>query len=226
MTVGDTLPEQYRTRTSYFYQSELFVDERVLIPRAETELLVEVAVDIARRKGAGSQGVRLAALDLCTGSGNIAISLTKSVILDTIIACDVSNEALSVARINAARHGVSDKVRYVRSDLFERIEGVFDIITANPPYVASAELATLPEEVLAEPRIALDGGFDGLDVIRRILVSAPAFLRSGGYLVMEMGYDQSSKVATLVDMTERLHCVAIKKDYSGIDRVLVAKVNG
>ncbi len=150
-------PIQYIVGKTEFCGIDFAVDERVLIPRPETELLVEKVIELA-----GVCGRDLRILDLCTGSGNIAITLTKALTNCRIVASDISEDALDVARSNAAKNGVSGRVEFVRSDLFTDVAGSFDIIASNPPYIARAEFGSLQKEVLREPRIALDGGDDGL----------------------------------------------------------------
>jgi len=272
------MPEQYQERRAHFYESVFYVDERVLIPRPETEILVETALDMLKtiRARASSGGVAL--LDLGTGSGNIVISLTlrcrlspalkggedlrhsgsipspsislgaypepaegsksrserpgcvegltKIAELDTIVACDISADALCVARLNAVLHGLAGKIAFIQSDLFDTITGQFDMIVSNPPYVSSDEFGTLPPEVLQEPAVALDGGPDGLVFIWKIIEAAPGFLKPGGALLMEIGYDQSRDVQALIRQTEGLSLVAVRKDYSNIDRVIVAERHG
>ena len=185
-TIEPYTPIQYVMGTTSFCGLEFLVDERVLIPRPETELLVETVIGIAGTKESDRGVVDI--LDLCTGSGNIAISLTKSLTNCRIVASDVSSDALDVARRNAVRNGLCDKIDFVKSDIFNGIDGQFDIIASNPPYIARYEFPTLQEEVLREPILALDGGEDGLDFYRRIVSAAPGYLKRGGSIVMEIGY--------------------------------------
>jgi release factor glutamine methyltransferase len=161
-------------------------------------------------------------LDLCTGSGCIAISLTKVLPACRIIASDISARALDVARKNASSHGSSGEIKFVLSDLFEMIEGEFDVIVSNPPYVARHEFNTLQKEVLAEPRMAIDGGEDGLDFYRRIIPASADHLEKDGHLVMETGYGQA-KAVTAIFAQSGFEIVEVEKDYNGIDRVVVAK---
>jgi release factor glutamine methyltransferase len=215
-----TVPRQYIDGTVDFFGYELKVTDDVLIPRPETELLVETAIALAR-----AHGLRTI-LDLGTGSGNIAISLTKEMKHSRIIASDISRRALAVARENAALNGVSERISFIRSDLFERVCSRFDMIISNPPYVAREEYHELPSEVLAEPRIALDGGPGGLEVVERIVREAPAHLRMGGYLLLEIGYDQSARCRAHINASRDLRLVETKKDYAGIERIVVAKRYG
>ncbi len=249
-TIEPYTPVQYVMGKTDFCGLEFIVNENVLIPRPETEGLVERAMEIEkglRAKGEGlrarSQGSRI--LDLCTGSGNIAISLmvrlgspsilskadeggrvevlTKELTNCKIIASDISEEALGVARCNAARHGVSDRIAFVTSDLFGSIEGLFDIIVSNPPYVARHELKTLQPEVLKEPALALDGGEDGLDFYRRIMSTAHLFLKRGAALVMEIGFGQRPAIEGIIERSGALRVSEVKKDFNGIERVVVAR---
>jgi release factor glutamine methyltransferase len=200
--------------TSEFCGLDMLVDERVLIPRPETELLVEAVSGL----GAGRR-----ILDLCTGSGCIAISLTKMMGDCTMTASDISDAALDVARSNALRHGVIDSIKFIKSDLFERITGKFDIIVSNPPYVSAAEFAELQQEVLREPRTALYGGEDGLDFYRRIFASAGNFLADGGYLALEIGYGQAGPVKRIAESVNGFEVLEIRKDSGLIDRVVIAR---
>ena len=214
-------PIQYIMGTTKFCGINFLVDERVLIPRPETEMLVEVAEEFfyERRKTKDERRI----LDLCTGSGCIAISLTKRLPDCKIVASDISDEALEVARWNADSKDGAGRIKFIKSDLFEYIDGKFDIIVSNPPYIARYEFYTLQKEVLEEPRIALDGGEDGLDFYARILRDAPYYLNDGGYLVMEMGYGQRRSIEKMINRTVGLQVVEVRKDYNGIDRVIIAR---
>lgn len=230
-TVEAYTPIQYVMGKTSFCGLDFAVDERVLIPRPETEMLVEAAYGIAGRSNA-----RI--LDLCTGSGNIAIilmvrlsspsilsksdGLTKRLSSCTISASDVSGDALDLARHNAGLHGVSDRIEFIKSDLFERIEGRFDIIVTNPPYIAGHEFATLQKEVLREPRVALYGGEDGLDLYRRIIPESRRHLNEGGYLLMEIGYGQSREIVNTLK-SYSYKDIAVRKDFNNIDRIVIAR---
>ena len=198
------------------------VNENVLIPRPETEILVDTVVEMVSRL-AGLPVSRLKILDLGTGCGNIAISLTKKIPDFKIIASDISAAALEVAKINARRHGVYDRIEFIESDLFDRIEGEFDIIVSNPPYVARSEFETLQKEVLMEPRVAIDGGGDGLDFYRRIIPAAAGRLNAGGHLAMEIGYGQRQAITKIVEGIGDLKLLEVNIDRNNIDRIIVAK---
>ena len=230
-TITPYTPVQYVMGTTVFCGLDFLVDERVLIPRPETELLVETVLEIAGSRD--NNPASLNVLDLCTGSGNIAISLmvrlesaevlTKSHTNCRIVASDISSDALDVARRNAIRNGLCDKIDFVKSDIFNDIAGQFDIIATNPPYIAKYEFPTLQEEVLREPILALDGGEDGLDFYRRIISAAPGHLKRGGSIVMEIGYGQMPAIADIIARSSSLKLAGVKKDLNMIDRVMIAK---
>ena len=236
-TIEPYTPVQYIIGKTEFCGLDFMVNEDVLIPRPETEGLVGAAVSILNASRSTLHAPRI--LDLCTGSGNIAISLmvrlsspstlseveglTKVLTNCKIVASDISEAALGVARRNAARHGLSDRIAFVKSDLFASIEGLFDIIVSNPPYIARHEFQTLQPEVLKEPALALDGGEDGLDFYRRIMSSAHLYLRRGGVLVMEIGFGQRPAIEGIVERSGALKVSEVKKDFNGIERVVVAR---
>ena len=194
-----------------FYGYKIKVDERVLIPRPETEEMVMMVV------GAAEAGNSI--LDLCTGSGAIAIAAFKELEKYNrevkMTAVDISEEALDVAKANAKRNGAQD-IKFIQSDLFEKVRGKFDIIVTNPPYIPSATIETLQREVRDhEPRLALDGGEDGLDFYRRIAQDAPKRLVRGGMLIMEVGEGEAKAV---VKLFKNCSYSMIVKDFNGIDR--------
>lgn len=167
------------------------VDENVLVPRPDTETVIEVARSLRADREAPCR-----VLDLCTGSGAIAVSLATELPAARVIATELSPAAAQIARRNAERNGVGDRVEIREGDLFAPVAGEsFDLIVSNPPYIASAVIPTLSAEVRREPRMALDGGADGLVFYDRIAREAPAHLAAGGALVLEHGYDQADAVA-------------------------------
>lgn len=210
---GNHRPLQYITGEQEFMGILFFVNDKVLIPRQDTELLAEEA---RRRLSPGDS-----LLDVCTGSGCLAVSLMKLVpgIRGTV--CDISAEALSVARENARRQQVD--VEFRQGDLFSPIEGRFDVIVSNPPYIPTGEIEGLMEEVRRfEPMLALDGSEDGLYFYRRLAAEAPDFLRDGGWLLVEIGCDQGRAVAELFE--EAGFCeVNCKKDLAGLNRVVTGR---
>jgi len=173
-----------------FWGLPFFVDASVLVPRPDTETVIEVARALRVDRAAECR-----VLDLCTGSGAIAISLAKELPCARVIATEVSPEAVAIARRNAERNGVADRVEVRLGDLFAPVAGEpFDLIVSNPPYIATAVIDTLAPEVRREPRLALDGGADGLVFYDRICAGAPAQLSAGGALVLEHGFDQAEPV--------------------------------
>lgn len=218
-TVEPYTPLQYIIGREKFFGLDFVVNEDVLIPRPETETLVEAAIDLTN----AIPDTQYAILDLCTGSGNIAISLTKSIANCRIVASDISPEALSVARENARLNGVLDRIVFKESDLFCGIDGKFDVIVSNPPYIAQYEFETLQREVLKEPRLALDGGVDGLDFYRRIFSVAPRYLKMGGHCIVEIGFGQLPAVKNIVEGTNFFKVVEARPDQYGIDRIVIAK---
>ena len=203
------VPLQYLTREQNFCGLSLYVDERVLIPRQDTECLVEEVL----RDGAGGD-----LLDLCTGSGCIPLALLKHGNFSCALGADISVEALAVAEINRARTGLALSLR--QSDLFSEIPECFDVITANPPYIESAEIETLSVEVRDhEPRLALDGAADGLAFYRRLAAESGAHLKPGGRLYLEIGMSQGAAVASLLKAAA-FSDIQIIRDLAGRDRIV------
>lgn len=214
----DGKPLQYITQKQEFMGMEFFVNEDVLIPQPDTEILVETVLDICKRYG--NQSLRI--LDLCTGSGAIAISLSK--ILNTqVFASDVSTKALKVAEKNNVLN--NSKVEFIESNLFEQINGEkFDIIVSNPPYIKNEEIKSLSKQVQNEPYIALSGGEDGLDFYRKIIDEAYKHINKNGYLCLEIGYDQKEDLIKLIKQNENYEYENCIKDLSNNDRCIIAKI--
>lgn len=203
------VPLQHILGNQEFMGYEFLVNEHVLIPRQDTEVLVETALTLV-------EGKRV--LDLCTGSGCIIISLSKMGHLQQAVGVDLSEEALSVAKENART--LKADVTFLHSDLFEQVTGVYDVIVSNPPYIETETIAGLMEEVRDyEPRMALDGGRDGLDFYRRIVQDSVSYLADGGYLCFEIGCEQGQAVRTLLEKQGFTEC-RIVKDLAGLDRVV------
>ncbi|HEX8719597.1 MAG TPA: peptide chain release factor N(5)-glutamine methyltransferase [Pyrinomonadaceae bacterium] len=217
-------PFQYIAGRQEFYGLEFEVNPDVLIPRPETELLVETALGLL--EGAESPSL----CDVGTGSGCIAVALLHELGGARGHALDVSPAALAVAARNAARHGVEGRLRLLVSDCFDALGGAegggvrFDLVASNPPYVAEAQLVGLQREVREhEPRVALTPGGDGLSVIRRLVAEAPRFLKPGGHLLLEIGFDQHERVAALVDPAVWA-LLDIHKDLQGIPRTVALRL--
>jgi release factor glutamine methyltransferase len=216
-------PLQYITGTQDFYGLEFMVTRDVLIPRPETELLVESALNLI-----GGQTVAPEICDVGTGSGCIAITLVHELSQARAMAVDISEPALRIAQRNAERHGVHERITFRRSDCFEALPAniVFDLIASNPPYVSAKALAGLQREVRDhEPAVALSPGLDGLSVIRRLLSDAPAFLKPQGYLVLEIGFDQGEAVRQLV-AEQTWNLLDMRADLQGIPRIVLLQKTG
>lgn len=211
-------PTQYLTGFKDFYNRRFDVDSRVLIPRPETELLVEAALKWLP-KDAPSR-----VLDLCTGSGCIAVTIAAERPLASVWATELSPDAAAVARTNAEKHQVASRVSILEGDLFAPVPaGVrFDVIASNPPYVKRSDLAGLQKEVLNEPKLALDGGEDGLDFVRRIAEGAHGALKPGGWLALEIGDEQGAAVKEVLTRAGYL-AVRVEKDLARLDRLAFAQ---
>lgn len=229
-------PLQHLTGKADFFGLKFFVEPGVFIPRPETEVLVDAVIrhceesrhrrddeaisllkyEIASPRNFGARNDGLSILDLCTGSGCIAISLAKYAKCGNIIATDISSKSIEIAQKNAVLNGVADKIEFKQTDLFKDIDGRFDIIICNPPYIKRTDLKTLPAEVSYDPAIALDGGEDGLDFYRKITIHAPKFLKENGILAMELGDNQAEAVKGMLSGKTK-----IIRDLNGIERVLI-----
>lgn len=214
-------PVDYILGRREFYGLEFLVGPGVLVPRPESEHLVEEA--LARLEGVEAPRI----LDLCTGSGAVALSLAHERPDAVMTGCDISPEALTWARRNAHNLGLEERVRWREGDLWEPVaagSGFFDVITANPPYVTTAEMAQLPPEVGDfEPHLALEGGEDGLDLARSIIGGAGAHLRPMGWLLMELGAGQATQARRLAQACGAFAEVSLVKDLAGIERVLICE---
>ena len=210
-------PVAYITGHKEFFSLDFLVEPGVLIPRPETEILVEMALEL--RSGFAKE---ISILDLGTGSGNIAITLAHRLPADKLTACDISPDAVRIARENARRLGVGS-VEFLQGDLFKPVRGRrFDIIISNPPYVSLKESETLEPEIREyEPKMALFDGGDGLDFYRRIVGESGDYL--DGYLLLEIGSSQAAAVKDLIDSSDYLSYQRTQKDYAGCDRVIVGK---
>ena len=211
-------PLQYITGAQDFFGREFRVTPDVLIPRPETELLVEAAIELCR------DIPEPFICDVGTGSGCIAVTLLCELRNARAVAVDVSQAALEVAKLNAGSHSVLDRIEFAISDCFDALDAgkyQFDMVVSNPPYVSAEMMAGLQREVRDhEPLVALSPGADGLSVIRRLMVEAPEFLKDDGYLVIEIGFDQSEAVKALVDDD-----VEIRPDLQSIPRIVILRKN-
>lgn len=219
-------PLQYITGVQEFWSLEFQVTPNVLIPRPETEILVETVLQLLSPVSGLQSPVSSRMLDIGTGSGCIAITLAKELPKAELWAVDISPAALLVARENAQRHGVGERIHFLQGDLFSPLGNevlLFDVIVSNPPYIARSELITLQPEVSAwEPHVALDGGSDGLAFYRRLVQEGQAHLRSGGRLVLELGAGQYPDVQRLIEAQSNLTIETCVRDYAGHERVVVA----
>jgi release factor glutamine methyltransferase len=215
-------PVAYITGRKEFWSLDFVVMPEVLIPRPETELLVEVALD--RLKSIASRAPNI--LDLGTGSGIIAVCLAKERLQANILAVDIASSALEVARINARRHGVSERIGWIGGDLFAALgeeKRLFDLIVSNPPYLRTGELSLLAPEISQwEPMTALDGGRDGIEYYRRIIGEAGQYLASGSSLVLEIGADMAPVVTELFARSGGYGPASVYQDYAGKSRVIAA----
>ncbi|HEU4340795.1 MAG TPA: peptide chain release factor N(5)-glutamine methyltransferase [Candidatus Binatia bacterium] len=216
-------PVAYITGQKEFWSLDFLVTPDVLIPRPETELVVEIALECLRSvPQTGSTKI----LDLGTGSGVIAVCLARELAQAEIVAVDISSRALDVARRNSARHGVANSVRFVSGNLFRAIAGPkekFALIVSNPPYVRRSDLAALAPEIRDwEPMTALDGGADGLDFYRWIVQRAGRHLEKGGRIVLEIGAGTGAAVTELFAATGSYGPASVNRDYAGLERVIVA----
>ncbi len=228
------VPLQHLTGACEFHGRPFRVTPAVLVPRPETETLVDLALaHIQRRIPSGTRhpksGIRIA--DIGTGSGAIAVTLACERPDAEVVATDISRPALTVARANARRHGASKRIRFLAGDLFAPLRrrrpaaAPFDLIGSNPPYIATRDLARCQPEVRDhEPRAATHAGRDGLAVIRRLLAEAPEFLAPGGALLVEVGAGQALDALRLAAACGRYLLVRAMKDLAGIDRVVVAEI--
>ena len=209
-------PIQYITNEQEFMKLKFYVDENVLIPQPDTEILVEKVIDEFKDK-------EVKILDLCTGSGAIAVSLAKYIKKSNIIATDISNKAIQIAKLNSEKNLVHKKIKFILSDMFKNIKNnTFDLIVSNPPYVKTDVINNLEKSVQNEPNIALDGGEDGLKFYKIIAENAYKFLNNNGKLYLEIGFDQKENVINLLQKTYKYNEITCIKDLAGNDRLIIA----
>jgi release factor glutamine methyltransferase len=212
-------PLPYITGRREFWNLTFEVSPDVLIPRPETEGLIEASLE---RFPDPEPSRRVA--DVCTGSGCVAVALAVERTQWRVVGADISAAAIDIARHNAVRHGVSDRVEFLAGDLLMPLSARFDLIVANPPYVPSRVRSVLQREVRDfEPEVALFSGADGLDLIRRLVTEAPARLEPGGYLLFEFGDGQEAAVEQLISANQALKMIDVKNDLQGIARIAVTQ---
>ena len=206
-------PIQYITKHQQFMALDFYVNENVLIPQPDTEVLVEEGIKIIKKQN-------MKVLDLCTGSGAIAVSIAYYCQNSIVTATDISENALEVAKKNANLNNVN--IEFIKSNLFDKLtEKKFDIILSNPPYIETDTISTLEKDVQAEPHIALDGGKDGLEFYKKILNEAYKYLNTNGYLMLEIGYNQGNAVINLEYKNLKIITKQPIKDLVGNDRVVI-----
>ncbi|MBF0490734.1 MAG: peptide chain release factor N(5)-glutamine methyltransferase [Candidatus Omnitrophica bacterium] len=215
-------PLQYILGVANFMGLDFKVDSRVLIPRPETEILVDEAIQ--RMNPVKDAKI----LDLGTGSGNITVSLAKFLPEAHVTTVDISKDALDVARENALRHGVNGRINFVQADMMDYLTAgtsqlQFDLIISNPPYIPEDQMKTLPKDVLQEPELALKAGKDGLIFYRDIIQYSPSLLRQGAYLMMEFGDDQGFAIQELLLKQKDFIHIQMIKDLAGRDRIMCAQ---
>lgn len=218
-------PIQYILGKTEFMGLEFKVTPDVFIPRPETEILVEKVIDIV--KLLNCQTVKL--LDVGTGSGCIVVSLAKYLPSVKVVATDISPAALQIAKYNSKLNKLEDRIEFIQDNVFNithytlHITQPYDLVIANPPYIPTSEIEHLQPEIQYEPRIALDGGGDGLGFYRRIIEQAPQFLSEKGYLILEMGFGQCKSIKQLFKLSGKFEIIEVVKDYNHIDRIIITQ---
>ena len=215
------IPVAYLTEKAYFWNEELFVSRDCLIPRAETEILVEKFIE----KSSFDKKARFSLLDLACGSGAIGISLLREFPNAHAVFADISAKALKITLRNLKKYQLTKRSKLICSNVFSKIKqrSKFDAIVCNPPYLGDSDFSNLQKEVENEPHVALSGGRDGLDLYREVIKSAPDYLKDGAPLFFEMGRGQSKKIAAMFKKSEAFTNIFIFKDYAKIDRVILAR---
>lgn len=215
------IPLQYILGKQYFYNEEYEVNENVLIPRSDTEILVEKAIEYINKENLETM------IDMCTGSGCVGISIAKNSNIKFGFLVDISSKALEVASKNNILNGTNKNLSILKSNLFDEFKNIqqskFDIIVSNPPYIKTDVIKTLDKHVQNEPHLALDGGKDGLFVYKKIINQSKQILRHNGYLMLEIGYDQLNKIVKLIEKEKEYEIVEMVKDLAGNDRVVICR---
>ena len=218
--INDNYPVQYITNSQAFFNEVYYVDEHVLIPRQDTEILVEKAIDYIRNEGIKD------AIDLCTGSGAIGISVARNSDIEKVTLIDISEDALDVAYRNIEDNSMEDKITVLQSNLLEEViknQIKTDMILSNPPYIKSEDMASLDANVKYEPALALDGGVTGMDFYEKIVEQAKYVLNNNGLLIFEIGYDELEQMKELIAKNKEYTMLESVKDYGGNDRVVVCR---
>ena len=218
--INENYPVQYITNSQAFFNEVYYVDENVLIPRQDTEILVEKAIDYIRNEGIKD------AIDLCTGSGAIGISVARNSDIEKVTLIDISEDALDVAYRNIEDNSIEDKVTVLQSNLLEEViknQVKTDMILSNPPYIKSEDMASLDANVKYEPALALDGGVTGMDFYEKIVEQAKYVLNNNGLLIFEIGYDELEQMKELIAKNKEYTMLESVKDYGGNDRVVVCR---
>ena len=218
--INENYPVQYITNSQAFFNEVYYVDEHVLIPRQDTEILVEKAIDYIRNEGIKD------AIDLCTGSGAIGISVARNSDIEKVTLIDISEDALDVAYRNIEDNSMEDKITVLQSNLLEEViknQIKTDMILSNPPYIKSEDMASLDANVKYEPALALDGGVTGMDFYEKIVEQAKYVLNNNGLLIFEIGYDELEQMKELIANNKEYTMLESVKDYGGNDRVVVCR---
>lgn len=212
-------PLQHILGECWFYGRKFIVGPAVMVPAPETELVCEAAISFVQKHAVKKPRI----LDIGVGSGVISVTVACDLPEARFLALDISPDAIAVAKQNAERMQVQDRIEFRESNLFSalRSDEKFDLILSNPPYIAEHEYATLPPEVLADPKISLTSGEEGMDAIKEIVALAPNYLAPGGRIMFEIGYDQADKVAALTNNDDRYSSISILKDLANLDRVVI-----
>lgn len=212
-------PLQLILGESYFYGRRFVVTPDVMVPTPETELLCELAINYIRNENINNPEI----LDIGVGSGVISVTVASELVDAKLTAVDISEKAINVAQENANNHNLADRIDFVQSDRFANIasEKIFDLILSNPPYISEDDYKELSPEVLADPKISLVSGIKGMDMIEPLISEAPDYLKDGGRLMFEIGYNQAELVYDLTGKDKRYKSITILKDLNDIDRVVI-----
>lgn len=219
-------PFSYIVKNAYFYGLKFFIDKGVLIPRPETELLVEEVVKAVDSRKLIVDRKRIRMLEIGVGSGAVAVALAKNIPQAVVYGTEIAGKALTIARKNIALHRVKQSVVLKKGNLFSSFREKFDIIVANPPYLSDKDFRNLQPEVAYEPKSALYGGKDGLDYYRKIVSQLKQYLNPRGFIAFEMGYGQAEKINDLLLKEKIFSNIDVKKDYCGIERIIIGTREG